>query len=264
MSSNTRYQSRLAHDQLATVWAFLPNLQLLVTCVLLATLMSGHAFAQYGLNVERLGLETVWSKAIPTGLGNQISGVTVYVSPNKSYAATEVMDRFGRTSYFSGRELGTSRGGYDQMARLADLRSAELAARGLDPTAEVKQIPEITIYIRSELGTVTAIDAETGHEKWTTKAGTAGYPSHGVAATDDYVAVISSTKVFLLDANSGEVLESMKSKLLPSATPSLDGQYLYLPTRQGRCPSPLDGRPSPHRIHARLWRPGYDSTDAWS
>lgn len=234
MSRNTRCQFRPTESQLAAVWTVLvPCMQSTLTCVLLVSIMSGSVFAQYGLNVERLGLETVWSKAIMTGLGNEISGVNIYVSPNKSYSATEVVDRFGRTSYFSGRELGTSRGGYDQMARLAELRSAELAARGLDPMAEVKQIPEVTMYIRSELGTVTAIDAETGEEKWTTKAGTAGYPSHSVAATDDYVAVISSSKLFLLDANSGEVLESMKSKLLPSATPSIDGQYLYVPTRRG-------------------------------
>ena len=232
MSSNTRCQARVGHrNRITAVWAaFLPFL----VPFALVSLMSSNVAAQYGgLDVERLGLETVWSKAILTGLGNKISGVTVYVSPTKSYVGTEVTDRFGRSSYFSGRELGTSRAGYDQMSRLADLRAAELAARGLEPSTDLKQIPEITIYIRSELGTVTAIDAETGQEKWTTKAGTAGYPSYGVAATDDYVAVVSSTKLYLLDAKSGEVLESFDSKFVPSATPSIDGNLLYLPTKKG-------------------------------
>ncbi len=190
--------------------------------------------AQYGSpDVSRLGLEPVWSKAVLTGIRGKVSGVTVHVSPTKSYSATEVTDRFGRSSYFSGRELGTSRGGYDQMSRMAELRAAELSARGLGPQTEIKQIPEVTLYVRSDFGTVTAIDAETGREKWTTSAGTAGYPSYGVAASDEYVAVVSSTTLYLLDAESGEVLESLGFDFLPSGTPLIDGHTLYLPTRKG-------------------------------
>lgn len=190
--------------------------------------------AQYGSpDVSRLGLEPVWSKAVLTGIRGKVSGVAVHVSPTKSYSATEVTDRFGRSSYFSGRELGTSRGGYDQMSRLAELRAAELSARGLGPQTEVKDVPEVTLYVRSDFGTVTAIDAETGREKWTTSAGTAGYPSYGVAASDDYVAVVSSTMLYLLDAQSGEVLESLDCSFLPGGTPLIDGNTLYLPTRKG-------------------------------
>ena len=103
----------------------------------------------------------------------------------------------------------------------------------MEPESEIKQIPEVTIYVRSNLGTVTAIDAETGHEKWTTQAGKAGYPSFGVTASDDYVAVLSSTTLYLIDAHNGKVLDSYKSEFLPAATPTIDGNLVYLPTAKG-------------------------------
>ena len=204
-------------------WAFL---------LLLAVLGASQATAQ-SLNASRLGLEQVWSKAILTGVKGKVSGIAVHVSPNKTYSATSVTDRYGRSSYFSGRQLGTSRGGYDQSARLAQLRAAELTARGLDPQQDVQQIPEVTLYVRSSFGTVTAIDAETGNEKWTAQAGKRGYPSYSVGASDDYVAAVSSSMVYLIDSKTGQVLESLDSDFLPAATPQIDGDKVYVPTRNG-------------------------------
>lgn len=184
-------------------------------------------------SASSVGLEPVWSKAITVGTGGKVTGLEVYVSPNKSYEGSEVIDRYGRRSFFAGNSLSLSRAGYNQTRRLTDLKTAELTALGLDPRSESKQIPEVTLYVRSNSGSLTAIDAESGHEKWNTQVGKAGYPTFGVSASDDYVVALSSSKMFLLDAKTGQILDTYVSEFLPAATPTIDGSLIYLPTTKG-------------------------------
>lgn len=225
----THFPSQLRPMIVRTSFVFLGTV-----AILLVTFCETHA--QRGLtatNAARVGLEPVWSKAIMTGIGGKISGLTVYVSPNRSYQGSEVVDRFGRRAYFSERDVRATRSGYDQTLRMTELKEAQLAAKGLQPQTEIKSIPEVTVYVRSNFGTLTAIDGETGHEKWTAQAGKAGYPSFAAAASDDYVVVLSSLSIYLLDAHTGQVLESRKSEFLPSATPTIDGNLIYVPTSKG-------------------------------
>ena len=184
---------------------------------------------------SRVGLTRVWSKSIATGTGGKVSGVTVYVSPTKSYRGSEVVDKFGRRVFFSDRNANRaiSRAGYDQTSRLTELKKAELVSRGLDPQVELKQISDVTLYVRTSLGTVTALDAETGKRQWSTQAGTAGYPSYGVSASDQYVVTLSGTTLYLLDAETGQVLDTVPTRGIPSATPTIHGDLIYSPTTKG-------------------------------
>ena len=190
---------------------------------------------------ERLGLTKVWSKAIPTGLGGKISGVHLHLSKKSSYNATDIVDRFGRRQFFSGLDTkGVSRGGYDPLDRSTELTKARLQAQGLDPRVESQSIPRATLYVRGTSGMVTAINAETGRVLWATQAGKPGYPSHSVAASDEYVVALSSTKMYLLEADSGRILDSVSTRSIPSGTPTLDiglageeEQYVYVPTWRG-------------------------------
>ena len=185
-------------------------------------------------SAERVGLVPVWSKAIGTGYRGKITGVTVHVSPTKTFRGSEVADKFGNRTFFSERDVvPVSRGGYDQTNRLADLRKATLDARGLEASVEQKEISDVTLYVRSSLGTVSALDAETGQAKWTTQAGTPGYPSYSVSATDTYVVTISGSTLYLLDAESGEVLDAVSTNYIPGATPTVNGDLIYIPTWKG-------------------------------
>lgn len=187
-------------------------------------------------SARRLGLTPAWSKAIPNGYGGKISGVEIHVSPEASYKGTEVVDRYGRRTFFSDRDVRgrrPSRSSYDQTLRLTDLKKAQLSALGLEPQVEVKQIPDVTIYIRSTTGTVTALDAETGQQKWSVQAGTPGYPSYGMSANDDHVVTLSSATLYLLDAKHGQVLDNVSTQFLPSGTPTLDRDLIYVPTTKG-------------------------------
>ena len=212
---------------------------LLVVAVSLASASMVNAQLADSLNFEsasRLGLTPAWSKAISSGYGGKISGVDIYVSPKSSYQATEVVDKYGRRTFFSDLDImgrRQSRSGYDQTLRLTDLKKAELSARGLDPQSEVKQIPEVTVYVRSTAGTVTALDAETGQQKWAVQAGKPGYPSYGVSVNDDHVATLSGANLFLLDAKNGQVLDNIPLRFLPGGTPTIDGELIYLPTTKG-------------------------------
>ncbi len=201
-------------------------------CLALCMAMSVAGYAQLN-NPERLGLTTVWTKAAGVGAGGEITGVHLHVSPKNVYSATEIVDRLGRRQFFADNVVPVSRAGYDQTQRLTDLRKADLETLGLDPRVEQHSFPEATLYVRSSSGTVTALDAETGQLKWSTQAGTAGYPSHSVAATDDYVVAISSTTLYLLDAQTGQVLETSSTSSIPSGTPTMDGDLVYVPMWKG-------------------------------
>lgn len=201
-------------------------------CLALWLAMAVMSFAQVN-NPDSLGLTTVWTKAAGTGAGGKITGVHLHVSPTNVYRGTEIVDRLGRRQFFADNVVPVSRAGYDQTQRMTDLRKADLETLGLDPRVEDYTIPDATLYVRSNAGTVTALDAETGQLKWSTQAGTPGYPSHSVAATDDYVVAVSSTTLYLLDANTGKVLEASSMSRLPSGTPTMDGDLIYVPMWKG-------------------------------
>lgn len=183
----------------------------------------------------RLGLVQEWSKPVGNTLGGKVTGITLHVSNQNKYEASQVTDRYGRQAFFTDHDpLGAvSRGGYNQTLRRAELARAAMAARGLSPTVQQISIPDSTLYVRSNLGTVTAMDAETGHTKWVVQAGSRGYPSHAVAANDEYVVAISSAKMYLLNAIDGQLLETKSTRNLPSGTPVIDGGNIYLPTWRG-------------------------------
>lgn len=179
-------------------------------------------------------LVQVWSNTVATGLGGKITGVHLHISQRDTYETRDVVDRFGRRQFFSGLQTrGVSLGGYNQSERLADMKRAELEARGLQPRVEQQSFPVTTLYVRSNAGMVTAINAETGQIKWSSRAGKEGYPSYSVAANDDHVVALSSTKLYLMDAATGQVLDTVSTLSIPSGTPTLDGKYIYVPTWRG-------------------------------
>ena len=203
-------------------------------------LVTPHVHGQYSSHINsnsaaRVGLEPAWATVVATGNGGRIRGATVHVSGTNNYQTTIITDKFGRKDYFSERSVtrsGTTLG-LDQSLRLAELREAVLKRRGLDPIVETKVIPDITVYLRSSLGTVVSVNAETGRIKWTTQAGKDGYPNYVVAATDDYVATSSGTTLYLLNASNGDILQTKSLMRAPGAGPSFAGSQIYVPTIHG-------------------------------
>lgn len=184
---------------------------------------------------SRIGLASAWSRAISTGTAGHVAHVTVQPSTTSTYRASEVIDKNGRRVFFSDRDAsgGLSRAGYDQTARLTDIKRAELEARGLEPRVESKEIADVTLYVRSSLGTVTAIDGETGRELWTTQAGKAGYPNYPVSATQDHLVTMSGSTIYVLDPAKGEIVDSIRTRKAPGNAPTLYDGYIYVPTTQG-------------------------------
>ena len=213
----------------------------------LLVLVSGWlAFAVNNVNAQqsrelsaqaaaRVGLVPLWSTAISTGYGGKVTGATVHISQSQSYQVIEITDSLRRKTYFTERDLG--RGGttlgVDQVSRLAELKEAELKALGRGPVVEVKSIPDITIYLRSSLGIVMSLDAETGRERWTTQAGVKDYPNYPVAASDELLVTISGSTLYVIDAPTGRVIDTRRLMGVPTVRPSLQGGLVYAPTLTG-------------------------------
>lgn len=209
---------------------------------LIAILLSpACVFAQGGGSLDydgarRVGLEPVWSQGVSLGRTGQVTDVAVSVSPTMSYRGSTVVDKLGRRTFFSDRDaasLAVSRGGYDQTMRRVEMKSAELKSRGLEPQTEETEVPDITLYVRTDFGTVAAFDAETGKMKWSTVIGKPGYPSYGIAATDEFVVTLSSANIYLLSAETGRVLDSTRTRGVPSGTPTIADNRIFVPTSRG-------------------------------
>jgi len=90
------------------------------------------------------------------------------------------------------------------------------------------------LYSLTDSGLLTALDAETGTQLWTKSIGKPGVAALGPAANDQYVAVISGSRLYLLDRDTGRLKWSHSLGSAPSAGPALSRRYAYVALLTGR------------------------------
>ncbi|NOY29380.1 MAG: PQQ-binding-like beta-propeller repeat protein [Planctomycetes bacterium] len=83
-------------------------------------------------------------------------------------------------------------------------------------------------------GTVHAMDAESGRTRWVAQVGNPSHPSTGPAANADFVAVLSGSKLFLLDRGDGHLVWSRPIGNTSEAAPALSEKYAYVAQINGR------------------------------
>ncbi|MCA9238039.1 MAG: PQQ-binding-like beta-propeller repeat protein [Planctomycetales bacterium] len=90
------------------------------------------------------------------------------------------------------------------------------------------------IYATSSSGLMTAFDAETGETLWTTSIGAPGAHAFGPGVNLDYLAVVSASKLYLLDRADGHVVWSRELGSAPAAGPALSDKYAFVTLLSGR------------------------------
>lgn len=92
---------------------------------------------------------------------------------------------------------------------------------------------EKSLYVQSELGTLTTFDAETGERKWVSQIGSNIGSNMRVVELGELLMVSSGMSLYAVQANDGNVRWRASLGFATSASPSGSGAMLYFPTNNG-------------------------------
>ena len=110
----------------------------------------------------------------------------------------------------------------------------QLQSRDVEVKLEKYTLPESTIYVATTTGFVQAIDADTGMTRWTTSVGNHDYPTIGLGAGDNYVAVVNGSTAYCLDAINGKQLWERRCRGSVGSSPMVSDKYVFVPLVSGR------------------------------
>ena len=125
----------------------------------------------------------------------------------------------------------------------AELKKEILEARGkTDVSIELITVPRTTLYALTGTGGVHAIDGETGQTRWKTRVGEQFDPTIGIASNNTRVVVVRGSKVYCLNALTGDVVWSKFSIYAPGGGVSISDHFAYVTSIEGRLQMfPLNG-----------------------
>lgn len=195
---------------------------------------------------RRLGLERVWFTHVELGASlGKVAGIWQHVSATHVHTVFEVIYD-GRSYLFSelDRDAFGVRLGVERAKQLAEAKLTALAdqiAKGElkrpvpPPVLETRVVPQITIYVSSERGTLQAIDGETGKTKWVIGVGSPALLTSAPSANDDYVATLNGSTLYVYKAEDGSPAWHRPMAGAPGAGPALSSDYIFVPMINGKC-----------------------------
>lgn len=135
----------------------------------------------------------------------------------------------------------------DQAQESAKNRQERLIAmmkiqnREVEVKLEKFTLPESTIYVTTSTGFVQAIDADTGLTRWTNSVGNRNYPTIGLGASNDHVAIINGSSLYCLQASTGKQLWKAKCRGSVGSSPVVSKNLVFVPLVNGRLEAfPID------------------------
>lgn len=194
---------------------------------------------------RRLGLERVWFTHVELGASlGKVAGVWQHISATNVHTVFEVIYD-GRSYLFSeldrdafGVRLGVERAkqlAEEKLTALTDqIAKAEKKRPVPPPVLETRVVPEITIYVSSERGSLQAIDGETGKTKWVIGVGSPALITTAPAANDHFVAVLNGSTLYVVKAEDGTPAWHRPMAGAPGTGPALSAEYIFVPMINGK------------------------------
>jgi outer membrane protein assembly factor BamB len=90
------------------------------------------------------------------------------------------------------------------------------------------------LYSVTNSGIVTALNAETGETLWSKQVGKPGYPAFGPGANEDFLGVVSGSKLYMLNRHDGRLEWARQLGSAPSSGPALSEKYAFVALVTGR------------------------------
>lgn len=187
--------------------------------------------------IDRFGLERVWfTHAQVTPARGRIIDLQLYISRTQSLTVFEVQSSDGTTQVFSERDLDTfgDEVGIEGAEERANEYVAALTASGGTAESTRRSIPELTLYVTTDLGVIHALDGRTGATRWAAAFGNPEFPMARPAIHEQYVAVANGTQLYMVDAANGHLMWNVKCSGLPLATGTFSETTLFVPLMNGQ------------------------------
>jgi len=114
-----------------------------------------------------------------------------------------------------------------------DAKFKQLMGQESEAKLETQRVPEITLYVTTDRGTIHAIDAETGRTQWAVVVGRRDFPTERAGVNEDWVAVLNGSDLYKLDRATGEIAWKRRVNGVPSAGAAITDTYVFVPTFSG-------------------------------
>ena len=192
--------------------------------------------------IHQAGLMVEWSSQAPVGASNRLVDWELFVDENQATTTIEVRsdDRRELISQYDRNPRGDVLG-VEGAQKLAQARKehmlAELNARGkkdVEVTIETFQQPKSTLFLMTDSGDVSAVDADTGKTLWLSRVGNGTAPGIGLGVNANYVGVIRGSVLYVLENSTGKQLWSKSCKYSVGSSPAVTDDYMMVPLTDGR------------------------------
>lgn len=192
--------------------------------------------------IHQAGLMVEWSSQAPVGASNHLVDWELFIDENQATTTVEVRTG-GRREVISqydrnprGEILGVE-GAVEAAQDRREYLLAELAARGkkdVEVKVEKFQQPKSTLFLMTDSGDVTAVDANTGKTLWLSRVGSGSSPGIGLGVNADHIAVVRGSVVHCLETSTGKELWSKRCKYSVGSSPAVTEKHIMVPLTDGR------------------------------
>jgi outer membrane protein assembly factor BamB len=220
------------------VAVFLP---VLVVCSF--PFVPSHCDAQVGrsglispIMARRYGLHRSWYTQVELDRSRaRVAYVTMHVSSTKFTTIKQVVYEGGTLTYSErdSDEFGDLLG-KDGATRKAETHVMKFREAGIKANVETIEIPAVTLYVQTDRGSLHSIDGETGRKLWSVIIGNPDHPTLKPGASDEHVAVVNGSNLFVLSALDGSEQWQKRLGGAPGAGPAVNENRVFCPLVTGR------------------------------
>lgn len=111
---------------------------------------------------------------------------------------------------------------------------AQIALRSSHSQVIGWKLSKNELFVLTDSGVLQRIDAETGRIHWTVRIGNPSYPSLGPEVSDEFVALVNGSTLYVLNRADGRGHLTRQVGGGPGAGPALGQNYVFVPMIEGR------------------------------
>ena len=198
-----------------------------------AELTTQRIFSQS--TAQQLGLVRTWFTQVNVSpFHDHVTQVTLHVSSERNDIVHEIQIN-GHRQFFSSRDLD-AKGNRIGEAGVASMVADQVAAARrlkLNPEHFVRKAPEVTLFILTRYGKLSAVDGEYGRTFWSLPIGRRNYADFPPAVNEETVIIVNGSTIYAVDRFNGKLRWKRRLSAAPWAGPALSDTIAFVPLING-------------------------------